>query len=490
MRILKFVCSFAAYLAAFAGSAPADVLVLSEDGKVRRANDPGVASFGERVPPRKARGQAARPLARASAKKRTVVSELKRMRDAGAIDSATYSDRREEYEEAKRFVKRIPAGRRRIEMAAAVALLDRMAARRRLSVSRLEPLWQTLYANRRWWSTGPLLASGQRVRVDDSEIVWQYVPGQGIQIHPLANFGKLNALWRSKRRDDALEQLMDELLPLAASRAGGIAWEYYFDYGGGRAPWVSGLAQGTALQSLARAAIRLQRKEEVFPIARLGLEIFKTPPPAGVRLDTGDGAHYLIYSFNPRLRVLNGFIQSLVGLYDWGAYANDDVARTLFADGDRVAQREVPVYDTGFWSKYSLERESDLGYHKLVTDFLGSLCERTATPVYCDTGARFDQYLLEPPVLEVVSEKVRGGTVTPLRFRLSKISRVSVVVERGDDVVFSRAAVISGGGRSFVWSVPRRRGEYVVKLSATDLAGNSARIEDTVEVLKPRRRKR
>jgi hypothetical protein len=481
MRLMSFLCSFMVICAVFAGSARADVLVLSESGKVTRADDPGVASHGDRS----TRG----PVARASAKKkrRTVISELKRMRDAGAIDAGTYSDLREEYESAKAFVKRIPAGRRRIEMAAAVGLLDRMAERGSMIVSRLEPLWQTLRANREWWASGPLLGSGQRVRVGDSEIVWQYVPNQGLQIHPLANFGKLNALWRAKRKDDQLEQLMDELLPLAASRAGGLAWEYYFDYGGGRAPWVSGLSQGTALQSIARAAIRLQRKEEVFPLLQQGLTVFQTPPPAGVRLDTGDGAHYLIYSFNSELRVLNAFVQSLVGLYDFAAYANDDVTRALFADGDRVLQREVPKYDTGFWSKYSQARESDLGYHKLVTGFLENLCERTGTPIYCETGARFNQYLVEAPILEVVSEKLRGGKAAPLRFRVSKISRVTVRVERGEKVVAAWTALTGGGARSFTWSVPKRKGEYEVRVSATDLAGNSSSLEDVVEVLKPRK---
>lgn len=486
-----FVCSFAAFLAMSAAPAAADVLVLGKGGKVRMVDDPGVASFGERVPEREVRRTrsrpARRPVARAAAKKRTVVSELERMRDAGAIDDATYAERRREYASAKAFVKRIPAGRRRIEMAAAVGLLDRMAQRGTLIVSRLEPLWQTLRANREWWSSGPLLGSGQRVRVGDSEIVWQYVPGQGLQIHPLANFGKLNALWRNKRKDDQLEPLLDELLPLAAARAGGLAWEYYFDYGGGRAPWVSGLAQGTGLQSMARAAIRLQRKEEVFPLLHAGLAIFKAAPPKGVRLTSGDGAHYLIYSFDRSLLVLNAFVQSLVGLYDFAAYANDDVTRALFADGDRVLQRDIAKYDTGFWSKYSLQRESDLSYHRLVTDFLENLCERTGTPVYCETGARFSQYLVEAPVLEVVSEKLRGGTVAPLRFRVSKISRVSVTVERAGKVVLSRAALVGGGARSFTWAVPKRRGEYEVVVSATDLAGNSNRIEDVVRVLKPRK---
>ena len=35
---------------------------------------------------------------------------------------------------------------------------------------------------------------------------------------------------------------------------GGLAWEYYFAFGGGRAPWTSGMAQSVAAQAFARAA--------------------------------------------------------------------------------------------------------------------------------------------------------------------------------------------------------------------------------------------
>ena len=59
------------------------------------------------------------------------------------------------------------------------------------------------------------------------------VGGQGLQIHPLANFGKLNALWRSRRDAARMAALLQELLALPAQRAGGLAWEYYFDFGGG-----------------------------------------------------------------------------------------------------------------------------------------------------------------------------------------------------------------------------------------------------------------
>ncbi len=459
------------------------MLVLSDDGTVSRSREPAVAPVGERA----AHPQVRPPVAAAAAKRRTVIAELKRMRDAGALEEAAYAGLREEYESAKKLVKRLP-GRRRIEMGGAVRLLEKMAARGSMTVSRLAPLWATLRVNRKWWTTGPLLGAGRRVSLRGSELVWQYVPGQGLQFHPLANFGKLNGLWIGQNYDERLARLLDELLALRAVRGDGVAWEYYFDYGGGRGPWVSGLAQGTALQALARAGIRLGRKDEILAIARHGLRVFQVAPPEGVRVEAGGGAHYLIYSFNRDLRVLNAFMQALVGLNDFGAYANDDVARALFADGDRAAQAELPRYDTGFWSRYSLQRESDLGYHKLVTGFLATLCERTGTPIYCDTGDRFGTYLHEPPVLEIVSERARGGTVTPLRFRVSKISRVLVRVARGDKLVFSRSALMSGGARSFAWPVPRKTGEYAVRVTATDLAGNSSSVRETVEVLKPKKR--
>jgi hypothetical protein len=52
----------------------------------------------------------------------------------------------------------------------------------------------------------------------------------------------------------------------------------------------------------------------------------------------------------------------------------------------------------GSWSRYSLGGpESTLEYHTLLRDILGSLCHRQGSPVYCDTEARFTQYLAARP---------------------------------------------------------------------------------------------
>ena len=96
-----------------------------------------------------------------------------------------------------------------------------MAARGQLTASRLPAVFLIVARNREWWASRPLLGYGQRVTFPGSQLVWQHYPGQGIQIQMLASFGKANGWWSTKRNDAQMRQLLDELLGLAAGRAGG-----------------------------------------------------------------------------------------------------------------------------------------------------------------------------------------------------------------------------------------------------------------------------
>jgi hypothetical protein len=426
-----------------------------------------------------------------AAKKRTIASELRKLYGSGAIDQVTYDADRAVLADVKRRIRRL-TGTRRVELAGVLAAVEGMAARGQLRATRLPPLFLTLSRNAEWWSSEPLLASGQRVSFPGSELVWQYVPGQGLQIHPLANFGKLNAYAKSKRSIQRNTLLLDELMAIAVPRGGGLAWEYYFTFDGGAPPWVSGLAQGTGLQAISRSAAKLGRMEELLPSIQKGLTLFEQKPPTGVRVETPLGIHYAQYSFWPSLHIINGFVQSLVGLYDVAQITGDPRAAQLFADGDTTARREVPQFDTGAWSLYSrgaITRESDLSYHMLLRDFLTNLCDRTQALQYCDAEAHFTQYLEVPPLLALKTTRVRGGTAAKLAFTLSKISRTSISVldPRGRTVLAVSAGTVGFGTRTVGWDAPRRAGTYTVRISATDLAGNAASIEDTVEVLRPRK---
>jgi D-glucuronyl C5-epimerase C-terminus len=270
-------------------------------------------------------------------------------------------------------------------------------------------------------------------------------------------------------------------------RGGGVAWEYYFDFDGGRPPWVSGLAQGTALQALARASSRAGAYDLTAPILKAGLKIFETPPPVGVRIPAAHGIHYAQYSFAPGLRILNGFAQAVTGLYDYATLSGDAEAMQLFTEGESELAAEVPTYDTGAWSLYSRgtsTHESDLNYHDLLQTFLQNLCDRLRKPVYCDTAANFVRYTKEPPALQVLTRTLRRRHSGPLRFRVSKISRVTVTLQRGGRSVYSYTATMGYGIRSISVTPPKRTRSYDVRISATDLAGNTGSTEATVKVKK------
>jgi hypothetical protein len=436
---------------------------------------------------------AAAPAADA-AKKKTISRELSSLYSAGAIDRATFDADRAIYNDVKRQIKRL-SGARRAQLEGVLATVEGIAARGQMRASRLAPLFLTLQRNVEWWTSQPLLGSGQRVSFPESELVWQYVPGQGLQLHPLANFGKLNAYAKSRRNVAANTLLLDELLSIAVPRGGGLAWEYYFTFDGGSPPWVSSLAQGTGLQAIARSAVKLDRMPELLPLIQKGLTMFEQAPPTGVRVETAGGVHYAQYSFWPSLRILNGFVQSLVGLYDVAQITGDPRAAQLYADGERTARSEVPTFDTGAWSLYSrgaITRESDLSYHTLLRDFLTSLCDRTSEPVYCNAELHFTTYLTVPPALALRTTRLRGGEAGTLRFTLSKISRttVSVTAPNGSRVLSVAAGTVGRGTRTVAWTPPRKPGIYTVRVDATDLAGNAGSVEGQVEVLKPRKRKK
>ncbi len=480
-----------------APAAAEDVLVLGKDGRVHGREDSFLRETDLATPragalaARSSRGRVVAGVA-ARKKKRTVIGELKRLRDAGSITPEDYALRRAVYEDVKRGTRRL-SGVRETIMRSVVATVDDIAARGELTASRLHPLWLTLERNLEWWREGSLPASGRRVEFAGSELVWQYYPGSGLQLQMLANFGKLNGLWGG-RENDRLAFMLDELLPLAAERAGGLAWEYYFSFGGGRPPWVSGLAQGTAVQALARAATRLKRQADVLPVAQRALAIFDAPTPQGVRVPAEHGNHYAIYSFAPDLRVLNGFIQSLIGLHDYARLSGDPHGTALFAAAEPEARHEVPLHDTGAWSLYSRgssTRESDLGYHDLLQGFLEGLCRRTGGEVYCTTAENFVAYKAQPPAVAVEPRRLRGGKPGRVAFELSKISNVSLRITRGTKLVETRPfGVVGYGRRTFGWDVPRRRGDYTVQLDVRDLAGNAASAQAVVTVLKAKRKQR
>jgi hypothetical protein len=320
-------------------------------------------------------------------------------RRGGAISASAASSYYASYNHA-RSARRYMRGGRRKELSAVISVLEGIAKRRQLTPSRMPALFLQLSRNRSFWSGGAYAAPGSRITFKGSPVVFQYYAGQGLQIQPLANFGLVNGMVTHCRHDPAtcdrkgIKQLLDDMLAIRSKRSGFTTWEYFFYFGGGRPPWTSGISSGAALDALARASAKsILDDGSYLKVARTALGVFRHGPPAGVRIRTKYGSHYLIYSFDPGQRVLNAFLESIIGLFDYAKVAHDDTARALWVAGDHEARVELPHYDTGRWSRYSLGGPlASVDYHKLVVDFLAKLCSHLGGP-YCTYHDRFKSYL-------------------------------------------------------------------------------------------------
>jgi hypothetical protein len=485
------------------------------------------------------------PAARAAARRGPTVSAvLQSLLRRGEIGEAIERQYLSAYVAAKRSLGRL-GGTRRAELGAVIANVQAMAAAGTLSSSRAPVVFLTLERNRQWWTREPLLSSGERVSLRSSKLVWQYYPGQGLEIQWLGTFGKANGYYLSGHENGNLRTLLSEALPLASKRAGGIAWEYMFRFDGGQPPWTSGLSQGTALQVLSRAYSRFG-DPAYLSAAQQSLAVFQAAPPLGVRVRTPAGALYAEYTYAPGDKILNGFIQALVGLYDYASITKDPLGLRLFEEGDAEARAEVPHYDTGAWSLYDQYGESNLNYHELLTEFLQHLCDRTrkgppftpgapttttttttttgttTTPppstgapgggtsptggasastaetpraaasqtssgipgddVYCTTAKRFTGDLSTPPAVALLTKKLRGGRRAGVQLSLSKISKVSLIVRRAGRVVWRNSATVERGKPRLLWVTPAKGGSFDVTLTASDLAGNFATAAGTIVV--------
>lgn len=554
-----------------AAPAPASPVLVYDGGQVRRADDPALPGTREANPiPTDARrcdavqaGAATPPTAQAAAI--SVRRALRRAYDRGDIDRTAYTGYSDVYAQAKAAWRRL-GGTRRSELGSALGTVNRFAARGLLSASRMAPVFLELERNTEWWTgratpppspppseggdtpraPGPCtsaarIAAGPRIQFKGDPLTLQYYPGAGLRLQPLANFGKANALYNACKgintrkgtpcRPDELRSLLDRLVAMAANRNGFLAWEYYFPIYGGRPPWVSGIAEGTALSALSRGAALFREMQQPPPpdqaqtqpvsaptggavppppagrpsdtqrqpaaqnppefyldAAKRSLAIFQTPPPAGVRVAGHVGPHYLIYSFSPGERVGNAFLQSLVGLWDFATVTGDRTARALFDKADLEARWELQRLDTGAWSLYELGgAESDLNYHRTIRDFLRNLCDRTQTAVYCQAAERFTGYLTQNPQVAVVGpHTARAGRATRVSIRVSKISCLTISVLKGGKVVYMPTWYFPHGIHSFSYT-PRTAGAYRIEVLARDLLNHQARAEARLEVLKPKK---
>ena len=150
--------------------------------------------------------------------------------------------------------------------------------------------------------------------------MYRYFGGRCFEFHPLANFGALNA--RVARNDaEATKTLADALIARGVhEHGGGIGWEYTFPFAGGRAPWLSGMAQAVAAQAFARtAALVPEEASALMGQARAAYQAI----PGRLLTSVAAGPWIRLYSFTS-LPVLNAQLQAVISLASYATAAEDE----------------------------------------------------------------------------------------------------------------------------------------------------------------------
>lgn len=423
------------------------------------------------------------PIAQAGAAgdARAALGAVDRAEARGRIDAGDAERYRLVVRRAREELRLLP-GTRGSELGAVLRQVASLAPS--AGAARMRALMATLEQNGDYLGVRQVPVARAYVR-DRAGVVYRELAGLGLQLHPLASFARLNA--ELARGDDVgAARLASALLAVGVSRRGALLWEYAFPFGGGNAPWTSGMAQAVAAQALARAGNRFGDPALLAASRRAYRAV-----PVGLLDTVQSGPWIRQYSFND-LVVLNAQLQAAISIGDYGSLADDAGASRLAVRMEYAAAALLPRFDTGYWSRYTVVGESSLGYHVYVVSLLQKLARRTGSSFWRDAAARFDRYTREAP-------RVDGrGRVLPLypwpadgfrdratiSFWLSKRSAVTVRIgsERRD-------LALGQGVHSLTWSPPgRAAGTFPCRVFAVDLAGNrsTTRLPD-VRVLVDRR---
>lgn len=138
---------------------------------------------------------------------------------------------------------------------------------------------------------------------------------------------------------------------------GFVIWPYNFDWKEGKsilkAPWFSALAQGLAISVLVRAYL-LSGNIKLLELAKKGTKVYEVEVKNGGIKTLKDGyVFYEEYPSYPLARVLDGFIFSLLGLYDYYRVSKDLEVKKLFEDGYKALTNNIEYWNyNDRWSWY------------------------------------------------------------------------------------------------------------------------------------------
>ena len=153
----------------------------------------------------------------------------------------------------------------------------------------------------------------------------------------------------------------------------------------------SSMAQGEGISMLVRAH-KVWKEEKYLEAARKAKEFMLKPLDEGGTTDYREPDVYL-YEYTFRPLVLNGWIFSLWGLYDYDKYTSDEQTGVVLAATLETLKKKLPEFDIGYWSMYEDgKRICSPFYHDLHIAQLTVMYDLFGDAIYQEYAEKWDGY--------------------------------------------------------------------------------------------------
>jgi len=226
---------------------------------------------------------------------------------------------------------------------------------------------------------------------------WDYYP-VSIALFSLGNFEMYLETGEEKFRKAFLTQakwLKDNIV----IKGNYGTWEHWYTlpyYRFNKIPWVHGMAQGLAISALLRAYQFTNDEIFLYAAGKAYGAFERDIEDGGVRfVDPEGNVWFEEYAILPPPHVLNGFIFALLGIFDFYRATENEKPLKLFYEGVKTIEKNLPLYDNGYWSLYDLLHgcPATVDYHKLHIDLLTALYKLTGNELFNEFADRWRNYM-------------------------------------------------------------------------------------------------
>ena len=163
-----------------------------------------------------------------------------------------------------------------------------------------------------------------------------------------------------------------------------------FTYNRPNAPY-SSMAQGEGISMLIRAHVVTSDERYISAAKKAKDFMLKPIGEGGTTQYNGDDVVFYEYTDSPV--VLNGWMFSLWGLYDYCKYLEDEQVAVILQKTLETLKKRLPDFDAGYWSKYDCgKRLCSPFYHKLHIAQLNTMNDLFGDPIYKEFADKWEKY--------------------------------------------------------------------------------------------------